>query len=117
MENIWSEIRNDFEDEGIVTIDAWINPDDNEEGKVIANVHPDGRVEYIDARARKDKYAQEMIIEAVQEKLYSLVVDRIKKDIESCDITAVIELLSFTPNENLIEYLSEESWEHFKSKL
>lgn len=117
-ENIWSEIRNDFQDdEVIINIDAWISPDDNEEGTVIAKVHPDGRVEYIDDRARKDKYAQEMIIQSVQDQLYNMVVERIKEDIEAGDVTAIIELLEFCPNENLIDYLPEEEWEHFKFKL
>lgn len=63
-ENIWGEIRNDFEDEGIVHIDAFLTSDDNEEGKVIAKVNVrTSEVEYIDDRARTDKYAQEMIQE------------------------------------------------------
>ena len=117
QENIWSEIRNDFENEGIINIDAWNSPDDNEEGTVIARVHPNGRVEYIDDRARKDAYAQEMIIESVQEKLFWRVIKRIKKDMREGDLTAVSELLEFCPNENLIGYLPEEEWEHFKSKI
>jgi hypothetical protein len=117
-ENIWGEIRNDFtDDQDITSIDAWLTDDDNENGQVLAKVHPDGKVEYFDERAKEDAYAQEMIIEAVQEKLYSRVVDHIKKDFESYDTTAVIELLESCPNENLIGYLPEEEWEHFKIKL
>ena len=117
QENNWSEIRNDFEDEGIINIDAWNSPDDNEEGTVIAKIHPDGKVEYIDDRARKDQYAQEMIIEAVQEQLFTMVIERIKEDLLDQDTTALCELLGFCPNENLIGYLREEDWAHFKSKL
>lgn len=62
VENIWGEIRNDFEDEGIVHIDAFLTDDDNEEGKVIAKVNVRTKeVEYLDDRARTDKYAQEII--------------------------------------------------------
>ena len=117
QENIWSEIRNDFEDECVINIDAWVSPDDNEPGSVIATVHPDGEVQYKDDRARKDRYAQEIIIESVQEQLYRRAVDRIKQDIREGDTTAVIELLEFLPNENLIGFLPEEEWAHFKSKL
>ena len=117
MENIWSEIRNDFEMEGVIPIDAWLTPNDNENGTVIAKVHPDGKVEYVDDRARKDRYAQEMIIESVQEQLFRRVIQRIKKDFSEGDSTAVAELLEFCPNENLIGYLPEEDWEHFKFKL
>ena len=60
--NIWSEIRRDYEDEGIVHIDAWTSPDDNEEGTVIAKVDlKTGNVQYIDKRAKTDAYAQEII--------------------------------------------------------
>ena len=64
--NIWSEIRSNFEDESIVYIDAWITPDDNEEGTVIAKVNVlTGNVQYIDDRAKTDAYAQEIINEVL----------------------------------------------------
>jgi len=59
----WGEIRNDFiDDDGVAHIDAFLTADDNEEGKVIAKVNTlTGTVEYLDARAETDEYAQEMI--------------------------------------------------------
>ena len=64
--NIWSEIRSNFEDESIVYIDAWMTPDDNEEGTVIAKVNVlTGNVQYIDDRAKTDAYAQEIIKEVL----------------------------------------------------
>ena len=64
--NIWSEIRSNFEDESIVHIDAWITPDDNEDGRVIANINKiTGNVQYIDDRAKTDTYAQEIINEVL----------------------------------------------------
>ena len=64
MENIWGEIRNEFEDNDIVHIDAWLTADDNEEGTVIAKVNVRTKeVEYIDDRAKTDSLAQEMIKE------------------------------------------------------
>jgi hypothetical protein len=67
MENIWSEIRSGFEDEGVLYIDAWVSPDDNEEGKVIATINLEtGRVSYRDDRAKTDAYAQEVISLALQ---------------------------------------------------
>lgn len=76
MKNIWSEIRNDFEDDGQVHIDAWITSDDDEQGKVIAKISIEtGEVTYLDERARTDKNAQEAINEAI---LYST-----KKGLES----------------------------------
>jgi hypothetical protein len=60
--SIWSEIRNGFEEEDIVHIDAWLTDNGNEGGKVIAKVNVRTQeVEYLDDRARIDSYAQEMI--------------------------------------------------------
>ena len=113
MENIWGEIRNDFEDDqGIVHIDAWLTADDNEEGTVIAKINSDnGTVEYIDERAKTDPYAQEMITEILDQKLIDKVLDGIMKDFAYGDVTAVEELLTFVPKENLIGYLPENTWE------
>ena len=62
--SIWGEIRNDFEDGNITSIDAWMTADDNEEGKVIARVNTDTKeVEYLDDRAKTDSLAQELIQE------------------------------------------------------
>lgn len=68
--SIWSEIRNDFmdEDEGKFYIDAFLTPDDNEEGKVIAKVNVNTlEVEYLDDRAKTDAYALEMIAEILED--------------------------------------------------
>lgn len=67
-ENIWLEIRSNYEDEGIVHIDAWKTSDDNEEGTVIAKVDiKTGNVQYIDDRAKTDAYAQEIIQEVLND--------------------------------------------------
>jgi hypothetical protein len=64
--SIWSEIRNDFEDDFQLHIDAWTTPDDNEEGKVIAKINTITKeVTYLDERAKTDQYAQTMIKEAI----------------------------------------------------
>lgn len=69
----WAEIRNDYhnDDEGYTSIDAWKTDIGNEEGEVIAKVFDDGKVEYLDNVAKKDEYAQEIILEAVREKKIS----------------------------------------------
>lgn len=67
--SIWSEIRNDFiDDDGIAHIDAYLTPDDNEQGQVIARIDTEtGIIEYLDDRARNDSYAQEMITEILSD--------------------------------------------------
>ena len=72
--NIWSEIRSNFEDESIVHIDAWITPNDNEEGTVIAKVNVlTGNVQYIDDRAKTDAYAQKIIKEVLTDIMNELL--------------------------------------------
>ena len=64
----WAEVRNDFIDEfeGKCYIDAWETDDHNEEGRVIAKIDINTKtVEYLDEDAETDKYAQEVIAEAI----------------------------------------------------
>jgi hypothetical protein len=55
---IWSEIKDDYSDNGEVHIDAWVG--ENEDGATIAKIK-EGVVTYIDARASIDIDAQEII--------------------------------------------------------
>lgn len=65
----WSEIHDDFEDEGFIYVDAWTTADDDEAGNIIAKINVQTKeVIYLDERARTDEFAQEVI----QERLKSL---------------------------------------------
>lgn len=62
----WVEIRNNFEEEGKIYIDAWKTCSDDEEGKVIAKVDRKTKeVEYLDETAKTDSYAQSIIKETI----------------------------------------------------
>jgi hypothetical protein len=113
MENIWGEIRWDYLDD-IISIDAWLTADDNEEGKVIAEVEANGEVKYRDDRAKTDDHAQEIITEVKKQMLLDRVVKGIELDLEQGDVSAIEELLTFIPKENLIGYLPEGEGDHFK---
>lgn len=66
----WAEIRCDFYDdeEEKWFVDAWLTDNDNEEGTVIAKIDlATKKVEYIDADARYDEYAQEVIKEMLED--------------------------------------------------
>ena len=66
QEPIWSEIRDTFEDDNILHIDAWTTEDEEEDGRAIAKISLlTGMVTYLDERARTDRNAQEVIIENV----------------------------------------------------
>jgi hypothetical protein len=62
----WKEIRNDYQDDGIMYIDAWLTDDDDEGGCGIATINLKTKeVTYFDEVAKTDKYAQEMINEVL----------------------------------------------------
>ena len=112
-EYIWGEIRWDYVGD-FICIDAWLTDDDMEEGKVIAKIDlVSGELTYNDERAKTNGYAQEIILEAKQQCLLDRVVKRIETDLEQGDVSAIEELLSFIPHENLVGYLPEEEWKNF----
>jgi hypothetical protein len=47
--------------------------------------------------------------------LIERVLEQIKADFAMGDLTALDELLSFVPKENLIGYLPEEEWERYEN--
>ena len=47
--------------------------------------------------------------------LIERVLEQIKADLSMGDVTAIEELLSFVPKENLIGYLPEEEWEQYEN--
>lgn len=47
--------------------------------------------------------------------LIERVLEQIKADLSMGDVTAIEELLSFVPKENLLGYLPEEEWERFEN--
>ena len=47
--------------------------------------------------------------------LIERVLEQIKADLFMGDVTAIEELLSFVPKENLIGYLPEEEWERYEN--
>jgi hypothetical protein len=49
-------------------------------------------------------------------KLINRVLEQIKADVSMGDVTAIEELLSFVPRENLIGYLPEEEWEKYENE-
>lgn len=77
--SIWSELRDSFEDEGILHIDAWTSEDENDEdGHTIAKINTrTGEVCYLDERARTDYEADELISGNVE-----IILNSIKEDLD-----------------------------------
>lgn len=109
--NIWSEIRTDHTDEetGITYVDAWIKPDDDEDGRVIATIDDKGNVTYLDERAKTDKYAQEEIraafqrIEDERHELVDKVIEELKKDFLLGDYTVIDEILVYNVSTKVLK--------------
>ena len=47
--------------------------------------------------------------------LINRVLEQVKADLSMGDLTAIEELLTFVPKENLIGYLPEEEWEKYEN--
>ena len=48
--------------------------------------------------------------------LINRVLEQVKADLSIGDLTALDELLTFVPRENLIAYLPEEEWERYENE-
>ena len=48
--------------------------------------------------------------------LINRVLEQVKADLSIGDLTALDELLTFVPRENLIAYLPEEEWEKYENE-
>ena len=118
---IWKEIRNDYteNDSGLTMIDGYKSTDKDEGGRVIATVDADGVVKYMDSDAKNNLYAQEIIKETIdrreeqKQELVDVVIEKLKEDFESGDITVLDELLKFVKSTNLVQALPEEMWGMF----
>ena len=76
-DSIWAAINYDYIDDDYIFFDAWETEDDNEDGEVIAKIDIiSGNVLYIDNRARNDKYAQEVIKDAIIDTLPQLQFEK-----------------------------------------
>lgn len=62
MEYIYGEVRSDYEEDGIVYIDAWKTGNDNEQGVTVAKFYLETReIEWIREEAKKDIQVREEI--------------------------------------------------------
>ena len=52
--------------------------------------------------------------EQLEDNLIDTVIGEIKRDIEAGDVSAIWEMLSHCPTEQLIQYLPEEKWKDFQ---
>ena len=83
MKSIFAEIRSDYaDDKGVVHIDGWRTPDDNENGETIAFVTR-GEVYWRDPQFQFDPYVKEVVAEvkAEQKKEMDSLKEQIQKAI------------------------------------
>jgi len=114
--NPFKEVRNNYTENetGLIYIDAWVDDDDDSGGISVATVDKDGNVNYKYPQRNFESYLViESILEAIgiqmdkKQELVDKCLEEIKKDIASGDLTAIDELLKFTPAEYLEGYLSD----------
>ncbi len=123
-EQIFEEVRTDYVDEnGNISIDAYLpskrKSDDEDSGRVIGLVTPDGTLidgqhpQYVTKAMRECPLVVNAIKEArerqedIKQELIDKVLEEIKKDVETGDVTAIDELLKCCPVKNLQAYLPE----------
>lgn len=75
--SVWRTINYDYIDDDYIYFDAWKTEDDNEEGDIIAKIEIiSGEVIYLDDNVRNDKYAQEVIKDAIVNTLPQLQFEK-----------------------------------------
>ena len=116
---IFKEVKNDYTDpdSGNICIDAFKTLKGDEEGSVVAQVTPDGKV-IIGENAHEKDLRCEVVINSIKEALglqegfkqalVDKVIDDLKSDFESGDYTVLDELLKFIPCKNLMLSLKNE---------
>jgi hypothetical protein len=127
---VFAEVLTDYTDPetGNITIDCFVDTDPNSEGRVVAEVTPDGEIvkgkneliTYLDLKCP-------LVIAAIEEakteqeerkqKLVDDVIEDLKESLASGDFTVLDELLKFIPSKNLIQALPEEKWSDYPIEI
>ncbi len=63
---IYADVKNDFVDNDVRHIDAWLTDDENESGRTVAKLYPTGEYELIDPNCVKDPLCNELIREGIE---------------------------------------------------
>jgi len=120
---VFTEVLIDYTDPetGNITLDCFLDTDPNSEGRVVAEVTPDGEV----VRGKNELITEAdfqcpLVIKAIEnakteqaerkQKLVDDVIEDLKESLASGDYTVLDELLKFIPSKNLIQALPEEKW-------
>jgi di/tripeptidase len=127
---VFTEVLTDYTDPetGNITIDCFVDSDPNSEGRVVAEVTPDGQV----VRGKNELITEAdfqcpLVIAAIEEakseqeerkqKLVDDVIEDLKESLASGDYTVLDELLKFVPSKNLIQALPEEKWTDYPIEI
>lgn len=127
---VFTEVLTDYTDPetGNITIDCFIDDEPNSEGRVVAEVTPDGEV----IRGKNPDITEAdfqcpMFLQAVAEakieqenrkqKLVDDVIEDLKKSLAQGDYTVLDELLKFIPSKNLVQALPEEKWGDYQMEI
>lgn len=127
---VFAEVLIDYTDPetGNITLDCFVDSDPNSEGRVVAEVTPDGEV----VRGKNELITEAdfqcpTFLQAVEDakskqedrkqKLVDDVIEDLKESLASGDFTVLDELLKFVPARNLIQALPEEKWNDYQIEI
>lgn len=127
---VFTEVLTDYTDPetGNITLDCFVGSDPDSEGRVVAEVTPDGEV----IRGKNPNITEAdfqcpIFLQAVAEakaeqeerkqKLVDDVIEDLKESLASGDYTVLDELLKFVPVKNLIQALPEEKWTDYPIQI
>ena len=120
---VFAEVLIDYTDPetGNITLDCFLDNDPNSEGRVVAEVTPDGEViKGTNNLITEADFQCPLVIQAIKDaqyeqaerkqKLADDVLEQIKEDALHGDYIVLDELLKMIPSKNLIQALPEEKW-------
>jgi hypothetical protein len=131
---VFMEVKTDYivSDTGYVAIDAYINMKDDDAGKCLGYVTPDGEfiknvskpgdtpmIEEVDFECCLVKEAIKAVTAEqleIKQRAVDAVIEDLIKGFKVGDYTVLEELLKFTPMVNLIGSLPEEQWKDYEVK-
>lgn len=125
----FGEVRSDYTTpEGNIAIDAWLTANDDEEGRTVCWISPDGQIiPGTNPECEPDDLECSLVQEAIKNVKYEQsvrkqeladdVITDLKKQFQYGDYEVLNELLLMIPSKNLIQALPEEKWKNYPIEI
>lgn len=126
----FAEVRTDYTEQGTgnIAIDAWLTGDDDEGGRTVAWVSPDGEIiKGTNPTCEADDLECSLVQEAIENAKYEQgvrkqeladnVITDLKEQFKYGEYDVLNELLLMIPSKNLIQALPEEKWKEYPIEI